>query len=314
MKKRTKKLLLSTSLLSLMLFLSGCMRFDDSGDPTGFVYDNLVVPTQEVIIWLADSLGGSFGLAIIVITIVVRLTILPLGLSQQKKTTTQQVKMGSVKHITDEIQAEMKAAQTPEEKQELQKELMQVYSENNINPMGGIGCLPLLIQLPIFTAMFQAINLSQEIAQSTFFGISLGERSILLAVLAGAVYYLQSRVMMAGMSEEQKQQSKTMMLLSPVMILFFSLTGPAGLSLYWLAGGIVAIIQSYITNNYYKPKIEADIREKQGDTTQVTRKKSESLPKRKDVTPPRNKRNAKSTFETKDNSKGRNAGKQQKNK
>ena len=311
MKKRSKKLLLSSTLLAMMVFLSGCMRYDSGGNPTGMIYEYLVVPTQQAIVWLANIFGGSYGFAIIAITILVRLVIFPLNLSQQKKTITQQIKMAGVKPVMDEIQREMKETDDPAEKQELQTELMSVYRDNDISMLGGIGCLPLLIQLPIFTALFQAVNLSPEIKNSTFLGIQLGQRSILLAILAGIVYYAQSVLMMQGMPEEQKKQSRSMMLMNPLMILFFSLTGPAGLSLYWLAGGVIAVAQSYITNQYYKPKLEAELAAKSGPVKQVKRK-----PKRKDVTPAAARKTgpSNSPFAKKTNSgkqgKGRNAGKQ----
>lgn len=316
MKKRTKRVLLSSSLLFLMIFLSGCMRYDSAGNPTGVIYEFLVVPTQQAIVWLANLFGGSYGFAIIAITILVRLIIFPLNISQQKKTIVQQIKMAGVKPVMDEIQREMKETNDPAEKQELQTELMQVYRDNDISMLGGIGCLPLLIQLPIFTALFQAVNLSPEIKNATFLGIELGERSILLAILAGIVYYAQSVLMMQGMPEEQKKQSRSMMLMNPLMILFFSLTGPAGLSLYWLAGGVIAVVQSYFTNQYYKPKLEAELEAKNGPVKKVTRQK-----KRKDVTPVSTRKStpSNSPFAKKNNVKrnsgkqnGRNTGKQNK--
>lgn len=313
MKKRHKKVLLSGLLMSLMIFLSGCMQYDQQGNPEGFIYEYLVIPTQQFIVWLAELFGGNYGLAIIAITIIVRLIILPLSLNQQKKSTIQQAKMSTVKPVTDEIQAEIKATDSQEEQQELQAELMEIYRENNINLMGGLGCLPLLIQLPIFTALFQAINLSEEIASATFLGISLGDSSILLAILAGGVYYLQSLVMMKGMPEEQRKQSRMMTLMSPLMILFFSLSGPAGLSLYWLAGGIIAVIQTYITNRYVKPRIEAEVKEKQGPK-KIERKRKKK-PATTISTPSSTKKTnrSQSPFDTK-SGQGRNAGKQQRRK
>ncbi len=314
MKNRNKKFLLTGLLMSLMVFLSGCMQYDQSGNPEGFIYEYLVIPTQQFIVWLAELFGGNYGLAIIAITIIVRIIILPLSLNQQKKATAQQVKMSAVKPVTEEIQAEMKAASSPEEQQELQAELMEVYRENDINLMGGLGCLPLLIQLPIFTALFQAINLSEDIASATFLGISLGESSILLAILAAGVYFLQSLVMMKGMPEEQRKQSRSMMFMSPLMILFFSINGPAGLSLYWLAGGVIAVIQSYITNRFVKPRIEAEVKEKHGDKN-ITRKRKKKAVKKAAATPSSQKKNprAQSTFETRKGNR-RNEGKQRRNK
>lgn len=324
MKNRTKRWLLSGGMLSIVLFLSGCMRVDESGNPTGgfsqFLYDYLVLPTQQFIEILADFFG-SYGLAIIAITIIVRILILPLSIKQQRSTLEQQAKMATVKPVTDEIQAEMKETDNAQEKQELQAEMMEIYKENDVNMLGGLsGCLPLLIQLPVFTAMFQAIRMSESIQNASWLGINLGERSIFLAVLTGIVYYIQTRVMQAGMPEEQRKQSSTMMLMNPIMILMFSITGPAGLTLYWFAGGFVAIGQSLITNLYYKPKLEREMEKKHGGKPIIKRKK----PKRKTVqateTDTKNikqapsskdRRRNQSPFEQKDR---RNTGKQKRNK
>ncbi|WP_161878146.1 membrane protein insertase YidC [Alkalibacterium sp. MB6] len=319
LRNRTKKLLLSGGMLTMVLFLSGCIRIDQEGNPAGgisqFLFDYLVIPTQQFIEILAD-LFGSYGLAIIAITIIVRLLILPLSVKQQRSTMEQQVKMEAIKPATEEIQAELKAATDPQEKQELNQELMEVYREHNVSMLGGLsGCLPLLIQLPIFTAMYQAINMSESIRNATWLGIQLGQRSIGLAVITGIIYYIQTRVMQAGMPEEQRKQSGTMMLMNPVMILMFSISGPAGLTLYWFAGGLVAIAQSLITNLYYKPKMEKELKEKHGRTKVVERKKRP----RKTVTPAQSgvvnpaptakeRRKNQSPFEQKG---GRNAGKQQ---
>lgn len=319
-------------MLATVLFLSGCMRVDSAGEPTGgfsqFLFNYLVLPTQAFIEILADLFGGSYGLAIIAITIIVRVLILPLSIKQQRTSMEQQTKMAVVKPVTDEIQAEMKETNDAKEKQALQQELMEVYRENNVNMLGGLaGCLPLLIQMPVFTAMFQAIRMSEPISQATWLGIQLGDRSIVLALVTGAVYYIQTKVMMAGMPEEQRKQSNSMMMMNPAMILMFSITGPAGLTLYWFAGGFVAIAQSLVTNHYYKPKLEKELKEKHGDKKVITRKKGSrktieaeevtdkqgAKPQVNQVKPApsaKDRRRTQSPFETKDR---RNAGKQQRN-
>lgn len=327
MKNRTKRWLLSGGMLSIVLFLSGCMRVDQAGNPTGgfsqFLYDYLVLPTQSFIEILADVFGGNYGLSIIAITIIVRIIILPLSIKQQRTSMEQQTKMAVVKPVTDEIQAEMKETDDAQEKQELQQELMEVYRENNVNMLGGLsGCLPLLIQMPVFTAMFQAIRMSESIQNATWLGIELGQRSIILALLTGAIYYVQTRVMQAGMPEEQRKQSSSMMLMNPIMILMFSITGPAGLTLYWFAGGFVAIGQSLLTNLYYKPKLEKEMKEKHGDKQVVERKKPSrrkiqaeevTTKQGKQVSPApsaKDRRRNQSPFESKGR---RNSGKQQRN-
>ncbi|WP_232226887.1 membrane protein insertase YidC [Marinilactibacillus sp. 15R] len=316
MKTRTKKWILSGGMLSLMLFMAGCIRIDDSGKPAGsisqFLYDYLVLPTQQFI-ELLHGIFGSYGLAIIAITIIVRILILPLSIRQQRATMEQQVKMSVIKPAADEIQAELKSVTDPKEKQELNAELMSLYRENNVNMLGGLGCLPLLIQMPVFTAMFQAIRMSESIQNASFLGIGLGERSILLALATGAVYYIQSRVMLLGMPEDQRKQSNTMMLMNPIMLLFISFSSPAGLTLYWLVGGFVAIAQSVITTFYYKPKVQAELKEKHGEVQVVERKRKPRKEAEKVVdnsqnasSSNRNKKNA-SPFESKNK---RNQGKQ----
>ena len=316
MKTKTKKFLLSSSLLSMIIFLSGCMRYDDAGDPTGLIYEYLVVPTENLIEWLAGTFNGNYGLAIIIVTIIIRMIIFPLNISQQKKTMTQQIKMSGVKPVLDEIQHEIRTSKDPVEKQELQNELVEVYKENDLSVMGGMSLLPLLIQLPVFTALFQAIRLNNNIQTATFLGISLGERSILIAILAALVYYMQSLVMMSSMPDEQKKQSRMMMMMNPLMILFISVGSPAGLGLYWLVGGIIAVAQSYLINTFYKPKLEAEMEEKYGPQKKVTRK-----PKRRQVNNPNQKTksykaSSNSPFDKKNKNvkrKGRNSGKQRRN-
>ncbi|WP_034550844.1 membrane protein insertase YidC [Carnobacterium funditum] len=259
--KKLNKYLLTGSLLSVMLFLSGCMSTDKQGNPEGFIYELLVVPTQQLILRLADTFNGSYGFAIIIITLIVRIIILPLNLSQSRKSLAQQERTAVIKPELDVIQAKQKAAKTNEEKAVAQQELMSLYKDNNMSMLGGIGCLPLLIQMPIFTAMFQAIRLSDEIASSTFMGIGLGARNIPLAIAAGLIYLVQAYVSMIGLAPEQKKQMKTMMYMNPIMILVFTISSPAGLGLYWLVGGFFGVFQTLLTNFYYKPRIQAEIAE-----------------------------------------------------
>lgn len=309
--KRKKKIYLSGTILSLLLLLSGCMSYDANGAPTGFIYEYLVIPTQKLIILLADFFGGNYGIAIILITIVVRLIILPLNLSQSKKTMFQQEKMAFVKPELDEIQSALKAAKTNEEKAEIQQEMMALYKENDISMMGGIGCLPLLIQLPIFTAMYQAVRLSNEIASSTFLGMNLGERSIVLVIIVGAVYFGQAYISTIGMSPEQKKQTRTMMMMSPVMITLISFSSPAGLALYWLTGGIFAMVQTLITNLHYKPKIKAEIAEKNKNRPVTPKKKRQKTMEQMKQTTINKPQASSSNRDKQGKGKGRNAGKQQ---
>lgn len=263
--KKIKKFLNGTIVrispfLILALFLAGCMRRDADGNPTGFVYQYFVIPSGYILDQLA-SLLGSYGIAIIVITVVVRLVLMPLNFSQMKKQMMQQEKMALVKPELDKVQAEVKAAKTMEEKNAASLKMQQVYKNNGISMTGGLGCLPLLLQMPIFIGLYNAIVLSESISQSTFLGISLGEPTLILTILVGIVYLGQSYLMMQGIPESQRAQMKTMTYMNPAMMIFLSFSSPAGLQLYWLIGGVLVTLQTFLQNKFIKPKIKAQLDE-----------------------------------------------------
>lgn len=303
--KNLKRWMIGSGLFGLLIFLSGCVKTDSTGAPTGegFVYNVLVKPMSHLITFFAENWGLGFGWSIILLTMIVRLIILPLGLSQMKKSMIQQEKMAAIKPHMDVINERMKTATSPEEKMAAQQELQQFYKDNDINIMGGIGCLPLLIQMPIFTALFFAAKVTPGISESVFFGINLGKPSLILVALAGISYFLQSYISMIGMSDEQRKQMRMMTYLSPLMIIFFSFKAPAGVTLYWVIGGIFSCIQSLITNLYHKPKVKKEIAEHfEKNPVKVVKSAVKPTPKKQNT--PKNKITT--------NNGGRNQGKQNK--
>lgn len=308
-------MLLTSFMAFTALFLSGCVRLDDAGNPGGWFYDLLVVPTQELISWLAGLMNGNYGWAIVVFTILVRLIILPLSLKQQKAATLQQSKMKAIEPVTKEIQDDLKNAESQEQQMEYQRELQEVYKDVGISLVGGMGCLPLLIQLPIISMVFSALRYSPDMANTTFLGQPLDERSVVFAIIVGIVYLAQAYFMIKGMPEEQKKQMVLTSLMSPIMIFIFSLSTPGGIALYWLVSGIFATFQSLYTSTILKPRLEAQAAEEMGDIN-ITRKRSPRKEAEKaapESTPKiANKSKARSSFEKK--SSGRNAGKQRRKK
>lgn len=304
-----KNWLLGSGLLGVLLLLSGCVRQNSDGTPdtSGLVYRMLVVPLENFLNWMVTSFDWSYGLAIIVLTIIVRLIIMPLGINQSKKSLIQSEKMQSIKPQIDAAQAKVKQATTQEEQMEAQREMQAVYKENNVSMMGGMGCLPLLIQMPIFSALYYTARFSEGIQHSTFIGIDLAKPSYLLVVFVGVAYLLQGYISLIGVPEEQKKTMRSMMIASPLMIVFMSFTSPAGVALYWVVGGVFSCIQTFITNVLMRPRIKAQIQEelkKKPPKQVVTKpiKKAEPI-KPKQVSQPKNKNNK--------NGNGRNAGKQQ---
>ena len=297
--KKIKRLLLSGVALSSLLFLSGCVRLDSSGNPTGWVWDLIGQPMANVITFFAENQGLGYGMGIIIVTLLVRILILPLGLYQSWKASIQSEKMNYLKPILGPLQEKMKTASTQVEQMAAQQAYFAAQKEYGVSMFGGMGCLPLLIQMPFFSALFFAARYTEGIAEAEFMGINLGSRSLVLIALAGLFYLAQSLLMPVGMDEEQKKQSRSIMLMNPLMIMFFSWSSPAGVTLYWVVGGLFGIIQQAITNFVIKPKIRKQIEEEFA-------KNPPKAPKvAKDVTP-----KASSAIQEPKKKNNRNAGKQ----
>ena len=161
--------------------------------------------------------------------------------------------MQAIKPQVDVAQAKMKQASTREEQMAAQAELQKIYKENNVSMVGGIGCLPLLIQMP---TLFFAARYTKGIATASFLGMNLGQPNMILVALAGLAYLAQGYISMIGIPEEQKKTMKSMLIVSPLMIVFMSFSSPAGVALYWVVGGIFTCIQSAITNILLRPRIK----------------------------------------------------------
>ncbi|HEL1584704.1 TPA: membrane protein insertase YidC [Streptococcus suis] len=259
--KKINRLFLSGLSLTTLLLLSGCVQTDKSGNPTGIIWNLLGQPMSYLIEFFAENQGLGFGLAIIIVTILVRLIILPLGIYQSKKAAYQSEKMNYIKPVLAPIQERMKNASSQEEQLAAQQELLATQKEYGVSMFGGIGCLPMLIQMPFFSAIYFAARHTPGISEATFLGIDLGKSSIVLTAVAAILYYGQSLLMTVGMDEEQKKQMRTMSLVNPLMIGYFSLISPAGVTLYWVIGGVFGLFQQAITNFIIKPKIRKQVEE-----------------------------------------------------
>ncbi|OCA90786.1 OxaA precursor [Bacillus sp. FJAT-27225] len=248
MKGKSKLLLLITIILVTISGLAGCST---GSDDTGFFTTYFVNPFTAAIHFLGELFAGNYGLAIIVVTLLIRLALMPLMLKQYKNQLEMKGKMEKMKPEIDELQRKIKAEKDSAKQKELQMQMMGIYQKHGVNPM-SMGCLPILIQMPILTGFYYAIRNSPEIASHDFLWLSLGSPDIAITALAGIVYYLQFKVSQSTMTAEQQKQMKVMGLMSPIMIVMFSMNAPAALPLYWAVGGTFLIIQSWISRKLYQ--------------------------------------------------------------
>ncbi|HWK22542.1 MAG TPA: membrane protein insertase YidC [Ureibacillus sp.] len=245
------------SMLGLMLFvLTGCQAVENQ---EGFFYSTFVRPMNWLIEFLGNDLfNGSYGLAIIAITIGVRLILMPFMLKNYRSQSAMKSKMDTVKPKMDEIQERLKAAKTKEEQMAIQQEMLSLYRDNGINPL-NLGCLPMIIQMPIIMGLYFAIRYSEDVQSHEFLWFNLGTADILMTIIAGIVYFIQAKVSLWTVPDAQRAQMKLMIYISPIMIVFISFTSMAALPLYWSVSGLLLIIQTYIGRKYFsehpaKPK------------------------------------------------------------
>ncbi|WP_322796677.1 YidC/Oxa1 family membrane protein insertase [Tepidiforma sp.] len=213
----------------------------------------LLNPMVNLLVLLNNLLFGSFGLAIIAFTILVRVVTFPLTYRQLHVTRQMQA-------IQPRVQEINKKYSDPKRRQE---EMMKLYREAGVNPLGCLG--PMLIQFPILIALYSAVRialpnspealekLSSHVydwaylqhalpVQEFFLGMDLRHPNLLMVVLVGLTTWGQSKTTVTVSTDERVRQQQAMMnVMLPLMFAFFALQFPSGVSLYWVVNSIVGI-------------------------------------------------------------------------
>lgn len=318
---KKKNILTTAGLLVLPLLLSACSRrTSQSGTlkaptsgPYFWIYKWIGTPLQNIMVSLSHTLGGSNGAgwAIVIITLIIRIILMPLMLNQQHKSIVQQQKMSRIQPQMKLIQESLKIkGLTPEQQMQISNLQREIYSKNNISMVGGIGCLPLLIQMPIMIGIYQAVAYSSALAKSTFFGISLSQKSIVLAIIATILAFIQSYISLIGIPEEQKQTMKTTMYVNPIMTLFFAMSFSGALALYWAAGNLVMVIQQLITTFVIQPRAKKRIEEELKNKPIVEVVTQEKIDSIVNTTPASDSKQSSEIIKQHENLRKRNQGKQ----
>jgi YidC/Oxa1 family membrane protein insertase len=216
-------------------------------------------PIYNSLIFLNNILPGhDLGISIIVLTILVRLILYPVA----KKQIESQKKLQELQPEIKKLQEKYKG-----DKEKQGKALMEFYKEKKINPASG--CLPLIIQIVFFIALYQAfiaglkftseckdvysfVSCPEQI-RSNFFGLlDLTKPSIVLAVIAAAGQFIQTKMMVPPTSGSSSKgdfsniMNQQMVYLGPLMTLFIGMKFPAGLAVYWIVNTLFAIGQQYL--------------------------------------------------------------------
>ncbi len=249
-----RRILLLFSMIGVIVLLAGCTEINQpiTAESEGFWNTYIVYPLSQLITYVANLTNENFGLAIIIVTILVRLLILPLMIKQTKSSKAMQALQPEMQKLREKYSSKDQKTQ-----QKLQQETMALMQKHGVNPLAG--CFPILIQMPILIGFYHAIMRTREIAEHSFLWFDLGERDpyFILPILAGVFTFIQQKLMMAG-TAQQNPQMAMMLWLMPIMIVVFAVSFPAALSLYWVVGNLFMIAQTFFIKG---PDLKAERQE-----------------------------------------------------
>ena len=208
------------------------------------MWDWIIEALADLIAFLEAPIG-DWGIAIIILTIIVRLLLLPLTLKQQKS-------MADMQHVQPELTRIQ--TQYADDPQRMNEEMMKFYSEHKFNPLSG--CLPMLIQMPIFFALFSVLR--YHVPEDAAFlnilpSLVTTAGDVFATDFVAAIPYIIFVVLFGLLTfmpmflqKNSNQMTKSMGLVMTVMMLFVGWTSPAGVVLYWVTSSAWAVVQQQI--------------------------------------------------------------------
>jgi len=217
--------------------------------PLANILQPLIDIAESVILFFRDNVGVAWGLAIVGLTFVTRIVILPLSLKQIRSMRHLQQHAPELKALQDKYKGD---------KERLQREMMAFYRENKINPLAS--CWPLLLQLPVFLALYQLLNSDTFKADvladppiGFLFVENLTEKAggaelviliaLFIATQLGAGLVMSARI--------QDRNQKIIMFALPVVFAPFIATQPAGLAIYWISTNVWTLGQQFVVQTFW---------------------------------------------------------------
>jgi YidC/Oxa1 family membrane protein insertase len=179
----------------------------------------------------------NYGVTIILLTMGIKLLFVPLQYKSYKSMKQMQVIQPKVAALQERLK---------DDRDRLNKELIKLYRDHKVNPVGG--CLPMVLQMPVFVALFNILYMTIDLRQSPFFGwitdLSAQDPYYVLPIVMGATMVIQQKITPTTMDPTQAK----IMLMLPAFMTFLFINFPAGLVLYWLTNNVLTIAQQLITD------------------------------------------------------------------
>ena len=213
----------------------------------GFIAKPLMLALMFV-----HSYVGNFGWSIILLTAFINFVLFPLRLKQQVSMQKMQKIQPQMKTLQDKYK---KLKANDPKRVEVQAQMMNIYKEHGINPMGG--CLPLLLQMPFLFAFYTMLRVSIELRGAPWIfwirDLSIYDPHYIMPILMAVSMLITQKMTPATVDPAQAR----MMMIMPLMFTVLFLWAASGLMLYWLTSNVIGIGQQFFINKYWVPKIEA---------------------------------------------------------
>lgn len=219
----------------------------------------LALPLRSALLWIHEYVG-SYGWSIVLLTVVINLALFPLKHHSYVSMRKMQKLGPQVKRIQERYK---KLKPTDPRRQEMNKEVYQLYREHNVSPVSG--CLPMLMMIPFFFAFYQLLRVMIELRHAPFLfwiqDLSTFDPFFILPILMGVSQLAMQK--MTPQTTADPIQAKVMMLM-PLVFMFILAWAPAGLVLYWFVNNLVSIGQQTLTNRLQSKEEEAGTGKKNG--------------------------------------------------
>ena len=290
-----KKYILFCYLLLLNSILTGCSAQDNDG----FFY-NTFTKYMDMFLSNINVYVKSWGVSIIIITLIVKGIILPFMLKNYKRERTSSINMEKAKPELDFVQSKIKKLTEDQkrvfnnderlkigiEQTELQKELFKIYKKYDCSPAIFRNLIPILIQAPFISGLYFTLQnpvYSKDILDSNFLSISLGEKSYILLILVFIIYMvvgkisqsmMQSNPMTQNTPEAERAQniSKNMVWITPIMLTFITYTSIAAIGIYFVVSGILIAFQILLGRKLYPPYIPKPLKKSNKQKARLVKK------------------------------------------
>ena len=258
-KRNIKRLILVLGIAVLAVTLSGCATNTGHVQPVSHTSGSwwsryVIYYLSQFIIWIASLVNNSYGWAIVIFTLIIRVILLPLNAISIKSMAKQQ-----------QVQPQMEALRKKyngkdvESRQKLQEETSKLYKESGINPY--VGCLQLLIQLPIMWALYQTIYRTPELMNGKFLWMDLGRPDpyYVMPVLAAVFTFMSSYIsQLSQPKSSQNGMTKSMTYVMPVIIGISAVGIQSAISLYWVISNLFQVVQTFFLQNPFKYQRELE--------------------------------------------------------